>query len=244
MLAFRRQHHQEIATVLTDRDAAERRITDLYSKAAEQIGSDQASVRLAGLYALERLAQDNPGHRQTIVNVICAYLRMPYNPPADWVASLTGTASKSRRNVPKAGSAAYNELQVRLTAESILFSHMRDGRKRDERSSLLADSSFWEGTDLDLGGASLVNAICWVGCRLDFANFNGARFVDGVNFAHAEFGQVFFIDSRFEEGNAHFYNAWFGDRAVFFGTNFGTHEATFKEAHFHGIAFFDDAKFG
>ncbi|MDP9866447.1 hypothetical protein J2S55_005713 [Streptosporangium brasiliense] len=38
-------------------------------------------MRLAGLYALERLAQDNPGHRQTIVNVICAYLRMPYTPP-------------------------------------------------------------------------------------------------------------------------------------------------------------------
>jgi len=39
MLAFRRQHHQEIATVLTDLDAAERRITELYTKAVEQLGS-------------------------------------------------------------------------------------------------------------------------------------------------------------------------------------------------------------
>jgi hypothetical protein len=31
--------------------------------------------------ALERLAQDNPGHRQTIVNVVCAYLRMPFALP-------------------------------------------------------------------------------------------------------------------------------------------------------------------
>jgi len=78
MLAFRRQHHQEIATLLTDQDAAQRRITELYTKAVEQLGSDKAPVRLGGLYALERLGQDNPSQRQTIVNVICAYLRMPF----------------------------------------------------------------------------------------------------------------------------------------------------------------------
>jgi hypothetical protein len=33
MLAFCRQHHQEIAAVLTDLDATERRITELYTKA-------------------------------------------------------------------------------------------------------------------------------------------------------------------------------------------------------------------
>ena len=61
MLAFRRQHHQEISTALTDYDAAQRRITELYSKSVEQLGSNKAPVRLGGLYALERLAQDNPG---------------------------------------------------------------------------------------------------------------------------------------------------------------------------------------
>jgi hypothetical protein len=58
-----------------------RRITELYTKAVEQPGSDKAPVRLGGLYALERVAQDNPGQRQTIVDVICAYLRMPYDLP-------------------------------------------------------------------------------------------------------------------------------------------------------------------
>ena len=82
VLAFRRQHHQEIATDLTDHDATERRITELYTKAVEQLGSDKAPVRLGGMYALERLAQDNLDQRQTIVNVICAYLRMPFSPPA------------------------------------------------------------------------------------------------------------------------------------------------------------------
>ena len=31
----------------------------------------------------ERLAQDNAEQRQTIVNVLCAYLRMPYQPLAE-----------------------------------------------------------------------------------------------------------------------------------------------------------------
>jgi hypothetical protein len=53
LLTARRQRFVEL-------DGTERRITDLQTKAAELLGSDQAAVRLAGLYALERLAQDNP----------------------------------------------------------------------------------------------------------------------------------------------------------------------------------------
>ena len=100
MLAFRRQHHQEIATLLTDLDATERRITELYTKAVEQLGNDKAPVRLGGLYALERLAQDNPAQRSTIVNVICAYLRMPFprrRPPV----KQRPRPSKTRLNPPR-----------------------------------------------------------------------------------------------------------------------------------------------
>jgi len=60
MLALRRQHHQEIATALTDRDATERRITGLYTRAAEQLGNDKAPVRLGGLYALEGSLRTTP----------------------------------------------------------------------------------------------------------------------------------------------------------------------------------------
>lgn len=84
VLAGRRQWSNEQANRATERsfadsrhDASERRITDLYSKGADQLGSDKAAVRLAGLYALERLGQDTPTMRLTIVQVLCAYLRMP-----------------------------------------------------------------------------------------------------------------------------------------------------------------------
>jgi hypothetical protein len=96
MLAFRRQRHTELATALDQLDAAERRITELYNAAAEQLSSDKAPVRLTALYTLERLANDNPRHRQTIVNIICAYLRMPYTPPS---ASTSSNSSPSSSRI-------------------------------------------------------------------------------------------------------------------------------------------------
>jgi len=51
---------------------------ELYAKAVEQLGHEKAPVRLGALYSLERLAEDKPERRQIIVDVICAYLRMPF----------------------------------------------------------------------------------------------------------------------------------------------------------------------
>jgi hypothetical protein len=66
LLTARRQRYTELTLVHTDRDATERRITELYTKAADQLGSEKAPVRLAGLYALERLVQNAPNLRQTM----------------------------------------------------------------------------------------------------------------------------------------------------------------------------------
>jgi hypothetical protein len=55
LLAVRRQWHQEVTGASTEHDATERRVTELYTKAVEQLGSDKAPVRLGGMYALERL---------------------------------------------------------------------------------------------------------------------------------------------------------------------------------------------
>jgi hypothetical protein len=103
-LAARRQVHQERVAVATEADAAERRTTELYAKSVEQRGSEKSAVRLGGLYALERLAQTSPGQRQTVVNVICAYLRMPYQPPIESLEPATdlaqGEAKKYRGTSP------------------------------------------------------------------------------------------------------------------------------------------------
>ena len=96
-LATRRQRTMELQLAettrvagVTERDLEERRVTELYTKAVEQLGSDKAPVRLGGFYALERLGQDNPKQRQTIVNVLCAYLRMPFEAPETGLRGRTG----------------------------------------------------------------------------------------------------------------------------------------------------------
>jgi len=49
MLALRRQHHQEIATALTDRDATQRRITGLYARAVERSATTRPRSGSAGI---------------------------------------------------------------------------------------------------------------------------------------------------------------------------------------------------
>ncbi|MGH3153169.1 MAG: hypothetical protein ACRDOB_20910, partial [Streptosporangiaceae bacterium] len=56
-----------------------------FDTVAAQLGSDKSpAVRLAAVYAMAGLADDWQDHRQTCVDVLCAYLRMPYEPePGD-----------------------------------------------------------------------------------------------------------------------------------------------------------------
>lgn len=181
LLAARRQRsteltleHQRKVASATERDAVERRITELYTRAVDQLGNDKAPVRLGGLLALERLAQNNLDQRQTIVDVICAYLRMPYTPPGD---------KPPDEDVSTEAQARYEqrrqELQVRLTAQRLLATHLR----RDVREL------FWADTALDLIGAHLYEFDLTY-CRIKSAQFDGARFSGTANLGGAQFSEV------------------------------------------------------
>lgn len=52
-------------------------VTDRYTKAIEQLGSDRPEVRMGGIYALERLMVDSERiqDRRTITEVLCSYIR-------------------------------------------------------------------------------------------------------------------------------------------------------------------------
>lgn len=219
-------------------DAAERRISDLYLKAVEQLGSDKAPVRLAGLYALDRLAQDNPTQRQTIVNVISAYLRMPYELPGDPPEPNVDSETRSAYRIQ------VQEREVRVTAQRILTDHL-DPHYR-------GGSRFWRDIDLDLSGAVLIDVMLR-DCRLNNARFTNATFAgdtlligihfdgdtrfDGATFA----GDTWFSDAQFL-GNVRFDRATFDADARFDQASFkGT--ATFREANFLQDARFKDASF-
>jgi hypothetical protein len=247
MLAFRR-HHEEIAIVLSDFDTTERDIAELYAKAVEQLGSDQALVRSGGLYALERLAQDNPAHRQAIVNVICAYLRMPFSPtaPAGEPGPGTGEEQKEPGTESETGTAGISdtwqqERRVRLTAQRILAQHLRDDRAKDHQSTDPPSSRFWNNIRLDLTGATLIDFNLVNGVMAD-ANFRRAAFTGDASFS----GAAFSGDARFGEaaftGHATFSGAAFSGDARFGGVAFSG-DALFGEAAFSGDALFGEAAF-
>ncbi|WP_370970579.1 pentapeptide repeat-containing protein [Amycolatopsis sp. cg9] len=166
-LATRRQRTLELQLAettrvagVTERDLEERRVTELYTKAVEQLGSDKAPMRFGGLYALERLGQDNPKQRQTIVNVLCAYLRMPFAAPATGLRGRTGE---------ELGEDTDPELLVRLAVQELLKTHL----SHDE-------PGYWPGMSVDLQRAVLVD-FRLSGCTLAAADFSRARFVGAVH---------------------------------------------------------------
>ncbi|MBP2323337.1 uncharacterized protein YjbI with pentapeptide repeats [Kibdelosporangium banguiense] len=244
-------------------DATERRITDLYVRAADQLGSDKAPVRLAGLYALERLAQDHPRLRQTIVNVLCAYLRMPYTLPV--AAPRVPRPLGRRRRIhpghptpppvstpttarPVAVEIDRQEREVRLTAQSILTTHLHPGNDPGHPAD-----TFWDDIDIDLTEATLVN-LDLTDCKISTATFDKVKFDGPARFNRVKFGgHAWFNDAEFTE------RAWF-DQAAFNGdaafskvkfdgnVRFGeakfVGDAQFREAEFAGDAWFAKVKFG
>ncbi|MDS0134756.1 MULTISPECIES: pentapeptide repeat-containing protein [unclassified Amycolatopsis] len=253
------------AATHAEHDARERRLTDLYLKAVEQLGSDKAAVRHGALYALERVAQDNVGQRQTVVDVICAYLRAPY--PASPVEQPTHrrvvhrsllTASKARRTtaitrpvafttpVSDLSGEARQEKEVRLTAQKIISGHLWPGDLKDP------DPSFWADIDLDLAGATLFDTEL-DGVVVGKANFAAATFVGASRFDGATFSgrtnfddAVFTADARFVgakfENYSSFSEAKFNNDADFAAVRF-FEPATLSGITFSGMARFKGARF-
>lgn len=63
--------------------AQEGQITERFTRAIEQLGSDRMEVRLGGIYALERIANDSDKDYWTIMETLTAYVRerVPWRKP-------------------------------------------------------------------------------------------------------------------------------------------------------------------
>ncbi|MGK3206770.1 pentapeptide repeat-containing protein [Amycolatopsis sp. MEPSY49] len=259
------------AATHAEHDARERRLTDLYLKAVEQLGSEKAAVRHGALYALERVAQDNVGQRQTVVDVICAYLRAPYPvTPVEQPTQRRGvhrsllrtstvrdTVTTTARPGVSLSIDAQQEKEVRLTAQKIVFGHLWPGDPED------ADPLFWSDIDLDLAGATLFDielddvvirkAIFTAATFVGAARFDGALFTGRTSFDGAIFtARTGFVGTKFDSYSSFSRSRFRADTkfnaARFFEpTNFSSSEFSsvtqFNRAYFLGEASFGAAKF-
>jgi hypothetical protein len=157
VFAYRRQALAERDESRADAVEFSRR----YEVVVSQIGDDKAAVRLGGVYSLARLADEWVDQRQTCVDVLCAYLRMPF--------------------VAEPAEAGYvpGEIEVRTTIQRLIATHVH----KDQVES----STSWSGCDFDFTGAyfrdlNLKEATFHGDTMFGGATFHGTAWFDGATF--------------------------------------------------------------
>jgi uncharacterized protein YjbI with pentapeptide repeats len=206
-----------------DRTLAEQRtrtLNERFATAAGQLGSDKPpEVRLAGVYAMAGLADDwgeDRQNRQTCVDVLCAYLRMPYKPDPG-------------QDAPEPERLAFRaSREVRHTVIRVIAAHLKDDAKPS-----------WQGLNFDFTGA-VFDGGDFRGAEFPSgqAGFDDAEFVSGeVRFDGAKFSgaKVYFGDARFSGGKIRFDDAEFSGGTVSFRrAEFSGAEVEFQRARFSG----------
>jgi uncharacterized protein YjbI with pentapeptide repeats len=201
----------------TFRATEARVLNERFMAIAAQLGGDQASVRLAGVHAMAGLADDWEDNRQTCVDVLCAYLRMPYEPDPG-------------ANAPAADRQTFGaNREVRHTVIRVIGAHLRQGALRS-----------WQGLNLDFTGVEFDGGD-FSGARISgvVVDFTGARFSGGtVGFTGVQFsgGTVDFDRAQFSGGVVDFTGSEFsGGIAVNFGkADFTGGAVRFDTADFRG----------
>jgi Pentapeptide repeats (8 copies) len=169
--------------------AQQGQVTERFTRAIDQLGSDHLDVRLGGIYALERIARDSPDDRATIGEVLTAYIRGH----APWPPRLDGQppAEAAIEDVPGLQVRA-PDVQACLTvlgrggfADRQGLEDQLDLYSVDLRHAYLGSANLQRA---NLSGANLAGADLWgVDLRrasLSHANFAGAHII-GCDFARA-----------------------------------------------------------
>ena len=68
--------------------ANESQVTERFTRAIDQLGSEQIAIRLGGIYALERIARDSQKDHWTVVEVLTAFVRERSGPLRDELEKL------------------------------------------------------------------------------------------------------------------------------------------------------------
>jgi hypothetical protein len=212
-VAYRKQEHAEAA----EQRENTKLFNDRFGRAADQLGSGQAAVRLAGVYAMAGLADDWAEGQQTCIDVLCAYLRMPYTPPPD--ASPAPDSAAAGLPLGRAvgrddGHDARQEQQVRHTVLALIGEHLQPASVTNDRPQWHRNRFNLRGAVLD--GGDLEGVRVPAGTVLDLT---GATFPSGtVNFSRAAFsgGTVNFFSAAFSGGTVNFFSAAFSGGTVNF----------------------------
>ena len=151
-------------------------LNERYQKGAEMLGNEGLSVRLGGIYALERLAHEYPGDYHTqIMSLLCAFIRNPTGEPVETPLPVKGLTDQAEFNSgwEEAGDedGVDRPLRVREDVQAIMTTICKRSEAQieieKEREYTLALR------DANLKGARLAGANL-KGAHLACANLKGA----------------------------------------------------------------------
>jgi hypothetical protein len=160
-------------TAETLRVSQQGQITERFTRAVDQLGSDDVTIRLGGIYALDRIAADSPQDYVPAMQVLASYVRGASSRTSA-VSSTPGTAGSADRDVPIDVQAVLTILGGRTVAWPAPRCLDLSG----------ADLAFANLTDANLVG------ICLERTDLTNANLTGADLrgttMSGANLTHAD----------------------------------------------------------
>ena len=161
-------------------------VTERYTKAIEQLGSDKLDVRIGGIYALERVARDSARDHPTVMEVLTAFIREHSHepwPPPDHPASQEQERS-TRPDVQAAVTVvgrrdANNATSGQLTSPARTSAARTSPSRADLTGANLTGANLTDAdlTRTDLTGADLTRADL-SGANLTGANLTGANLTD------------------------------------------------------------------
>jgi uncharacterized protein YjbI with pentapeptide repeats len=147
----------------------EGQVTDRYTKAIEQLGSEKLDVCIGGIYALERVARDSARDHPTVMEVLAAFIREHSReqwPPLDSGGREPERSTRpdvqaavtvvGRRNA-KRDIARIDLTRANLTRADLTGANLRDAALFDADLTR-ADLTRVDLTHADLDGARLVRA--------------------------------------------------------------------------------------
>jgi hypothetical protein len=179
-----------------------------FTTAANNLGHTEAATRLAGVYGLAALADDWKDQRQTCIDVLCGYLRLPYQP------------------IPENDGYKPGEREVRTSLIRIVRDHLRDQAKESWRGYIFR----FHGAKFDGGDLSQITV------SGGYVSFYDAEFVSGkMDFRGTIFssGTVDFLQSKFSGGDVDFRYAEFDGGIVKFPRSvFSAGTVDFRAAKF------------
>ena len=187
--------------------AQESQITERFTRAIEQLGSDKMAIRLGGIYALERIANDSAKDHWQIVQVLTAYIR---DKPS-W---------ESGAETEKSDQAATTDIQAMLEVLGRLNTKYGEtGRRIDLHNA-------------DLRGTNL-RRINFHGIILMEANLEGIP-LDEINLESADIRYSDFQKSYLTEANLQKANLTMADFQGADLRNANLRQAVLKNASFMG----------